>query len=201
MSLGKEQDLVSAFNEFFLLGPELRNSLDSLQDLLVFKSQHDHLVLEDGVLKDTVDPAAKHSPSVAKPRYRLLVVLGHDLVDKFGFNQFNLLQVDIRDGVHLAHVLEALCKLLGNHKLNRLIDVRLRDVGQRVQRAYLIYLVRRHDHTCDQNEFSTELLQILITLFLINPHKFRAYISEYHIDKIVSHELGVRYQVFELELE
>lgn len=69
-------------------------------------------MLEHGVLEDAVDPRVEQPAGVAESR-DLLLVVSQPCVDERCLDRFDLLQANVRDHVHLAHVLELVEEVLG----------------------------------------------------------------------------------------
>lgn len=56
--LCEQENLVGAFDENLLLGPQPRDSSDFFEDFVVFEAQDDYLVFQNCELKNAVEPRA-----------------------------------------------------------------------------------------------------------------------------------------------
>ena len=90
-------------------------------------------MLQYRVLEDAVDPRVEQPASVAEPGDCLLVV-SQPGVDEGRFDGFDLLEADVGNHVHLAHVLELVQELLRRDLGLCQIQMLLRD----------LILVKRH---------------------------------------------------------
>ena len=60
---------------------------------------------------------------------------------------------------------------------------------------------RAHNHTSNQYHFLPQIIEIQVLRRLILPLELRDDILEDHINKVIPHQLRIRYQVLQLKLQ